>query len=167
MSIRMIVTAAALCLATAAPAQSGYSPGRWKFGEGANGELAAEIWTEVGHGLQIHLAFQCNEGGRYSYIGSSGVEYPLSDELQKYVDSYTDGNRRVETYRAGVRTSSFEPTGFHKGNGDPVTDLQLRFVMDADFLLLIGAKRPIALPAENSKVAIAQYIAACGVLKSK
>jgi hypothetical protein len=75
-----------------------------------------------------------------------------------------EGDLVIETYRAGQRTGSFRPTGFHKGDGDPVTDLRLRWIQEADFVLISGAARPIALPAANAKVAIAQYIAACAVL---
>lgn len=154
-------------LATTAGAQPIYSSGKWKFGEGTNGELAAEIQTEAGHGLEIELAFQCNEKGRYSYIGHGGLSYPLEPDLKEYVDSFVGGDLTIETYQAGRRTNSFRPTGFHEGEGDPVTDLRLRSLQDADFILITGGKRPIALPATNAKTAIAQLIAACGVLKSK
>lgn len=156
-----------LTLVEPVEALSTYSPGRWKFGESTNGDLAAEISTDVGHGLQVHLAFLCNDGGRYSYIGHSGGPDTDTPEAKEFIDSYTDGDLRIETYRSGMRTNSFRPTGFHEGEGDEVTDVRLRALQEADFILIVGAKRPVALPAANARIAVAQYIAACGILKQE
>lgn len=155
--------------ATIASAQEAYAKSEWEFGRTANAELGTEISAGVGHGVQIHVAFLCNEGGRYSYIGSSDSNRSAAtDEHREFVGSYMDGDLKIETYRSGARTLSFRPTGFHRDDdGLEVTDAQLRAMQEADFLVIVGAKRPIALPAHGARIAFAQYQAACAVYGAK
>jgi|GEM_PF-4170679 len=161
---RIIVGLSALALVSPLMAQTSPNSGRWRFGEGANGELAAEISTELGRGFVVSLTFQCNEGGRYSHINYVAGE-PNTEALAQYIDSFLGDESYIETYANGARTDRFRPTGFHRGQGDEVTDARLTSIRQAQFIVITGGLRPIALPATGASIALAQYIAACGVLR--
>jgi len=162
-SIAVALTVASV--ASVATAQTSLNSGRWRFGEGLNGDLAAEVQTELGRGVRVTLAFQCNEGGRYSWIGHEAPASPDPAELSRYIEGFLGAELFIETYKNGHRTDRFRPTGFHRGEGDEVTDARLLSMREADFILIRGAARPIAFAATNSNVALAQYVAACQVLR--
>jgi len=166
-SSRLLPWIVATTVAMTAPAfgQGSPSPGRWRFGEGGNGDLAAEVSTEIGRGITVALTFQCNDRGRYSYIGYEGANVPISDELNEYINGFVGADLFIETYANGIRTDRFRPTGFHRGEGDEVTDARLRSIRQSQFILITGAARPIALPSANAAIAIAQLVAACSVLR--